>query len=82
MKKSPEKISLNDVLNEYNKLLSGFYNWFIKNYIVHNRNNFLELIEMNEKFREFAKSKNLNSENPLNESQVRYLKYLIDKFNK
>jgi len=82
MEKTTDKISLNNVVNDYDKILTDFYSWFIRNYIIHNKNNFLELVAVNEKFREFAKSKNLNTENPLNETQVRYLKYLVDKFNK
>lgn len=81
LEKSPKYINLVEVLIKYDKILSEFYEWFVMSFIIHNKSNIMELIKLNTKFREFARSKNLNTENPLNKAQLRYLKYLINKFN-
>lgn len=77
---SSKFINLNDVLKEYDLLLTNFYNWLISKFIAHNKNYFKNLIDKQKGIDEFAAYIGLSRELPLNKTQIRYINYLLNKF--
>lgn len=79
LENSPKFINLNETLSKYDKLLSSFYEWFIKQFIIHNESSLLEMVEKNSEFHEFANKLGLSTDNPLDSTQIRYINYLVNK---
>lgn len=77
---SPQVMNLNEIISEYDRVLSEFYEWFVSKFMFYNKSHFIELIKKNNEFQDFACSIGLKTDNPLNKTQVRYINYLIEKF--